>query len=187
MKHRSKSAPAVNESLYERLYLFELECRESLVGRLQLSVAILTAFFGLLGFILVNVNPATQVHTAATALFGVSYLVACGLLCGATWHFVRALWGHTYECLPSAIEILKYQATLNEWFKFKGGRSAAKQHHNEFLVRYFAECATKNAKVNELRYEELHQFTSFIVGAVVPTTIAAVTFVLGGFGSSLPG
>lgn len=172
-------------ALHEKLYFHELDSREKLTARLQLSAAILTAFVGGLVYILyrlgVNIHPTPFAH----AVFVISYVAAVALIAGASWYFVRALWNHSYECLPMATELEKYRTLLGATYQgFPDGDATATSHWEAFLVRYFSECAATNAAVNSTRYECLHKSTSFIVFAIPAAVIATLAFIFGGLAAS---
>lgn len=166
--------------LYEKLYFHELDSRDKLTSRLQLSLAVLTALVGALGYILLRLNLAAA-SPAAGVIFIVSYAIAVALVGSAGWHFIRALWNHSYECLPVATAIEDYRNELINTYKaFEDGAEDVSTHFQDFLGRYFRECASKNAEVNKIRADRLHDSLSFVVYSVVPILISVLSFALGG-------
>jgi hypothetical protein len=167
---------------YEKLYFHELDSREKLTARLQLSLAILTALIALLAYVVSRASLKGDAGPLANAAFLVS--MACGvvLLTTAASHFIKALWGHSYECLPLATEIEEYRALLTETYKeYADGERLSTEHQKKFLVRYFAECAAMNAAVNQKRYKLLHDSISYTVYSLPALILLSLAFTLGGF------
>ncbi|PXX94717.1 hypothetical protein [Halomonas sp. LBP4] len=166
--------------LYEKLYFHELDSRDKLTSRLQLSLAVLTGLVGALGYILMRLN-LEAASPAAGAIFIVSYASAVVLVGSAGWHFIRALWNHSYERLPVATAIEDYRDELVETYKeFDDGAEDVSHHFQDFLGRYFRECAEKNAEVNKIRADRLHDSLSFVVYSIGPILISVLSFALGG-------
>ncbi len=171
---------------YERMYFHELDNREKLTARLQLSLAILTALVALLAYIVSRTTLQSGPGPFAVAAFLVSFASSTATLSASAWFFIRALWGHSYECLPVATEIEKYRELLAETYKdYPDGDSLTATHHKRFLVRYFAECASVNASVNQRRYELLHDCVSCTVYALPALVLLGLVFRFGGFESRI--
>ena len=170
---------------YEKLYFHELDSREKLTARLQLSLAILTALVAAFAYVLSRTTFQNQPGPFATAVFLVSLASSAVLLCAAAIFFVKALWGHSYECLPLANKIEEYRVLLAETYKdYSNGDRLSADYQKKFLVRYFAECASLNASVNERRYQLIHDCLSYTVYALPALVLLGLAFQLGGFAST---
>lgn len=162
-------------ALCERFYFHELECREKLIGRLQLGLAMLTALVGLQAFVILGPSFQWEQAPNAAAVFLVSFILGTVLGVTATVYYVRALCWHSYECMPFAGQIEAYRKELLETYaSYEDGASIALNHHRAFLVVYYADCATRNAKVNAGRYDCLHQSTVFVVLALPFVVLCAL-------------
>src|SRR5690606_32632287 len=121
-----------------------------LTARLQLSLAILTALVAALAYVVSRTSFQSGPGPFAVAVFLVSLASSTVLLCAAATFFIKALWGHSYECLPLANRIEEYRVLLADTYKdYTDGSRLSADYHKKFLVRYFAECASLNASVNE--------------------------------------
>src|SRR3546814_8858614 len=117
--------------------------------------------------------------TLFRSIFLVAYLIASCLIGAACYEFIRALWGHTYECLPVATEIEKYRAQLRSTYEeYEDGVEVSEKHFLEFMARYYSECSSKNAIVNSLRYDRLHDCSSYLVYAAPFLLVSGLVFVL---------
>jgi hypothetical protein len=168
-------------AFHEKLYFHEMDSREKLIARLQLALAILSGLVGVWTYIVSSLDFNGHPGPFTWAVFLVSFATGSGLVATACFKFVKALWGHSYECLPVATEIENYRIKLHETYQeFSDGDETAVDHYRKFLIKYFSECSTHNAKQNALRYKLLHETASFIVYSLPLIFFAALTFILGG-------
>lgn len=171
---------------YEKLYFHELDSREKLTGRLQLSLAILTAFVAAFAYVVSRTTFQSEPGSVAFAVFVASLASSAALLLAAAIFFIKALWGHSYECLPLATKIEEYRLLLTDTYKdYEDGELLSTDYHKRFLVRYFAECASLNASVNERRYKFLHYCVSYTVYSLPALVLLGLAFKLGGFASTI--
>ena len=175
-------------AFHEKQYFHELDCREKLTARLQLTLAMLTAIIAALAYIIVRTTFQSNPSPFASALFLVSMVSSVVLVGAAAIFFVRAVWGHQYECLPVATEIEKYRDLLVQTYKdYENGAGLSSDYYQKFLIRYFSECASSNAAVNRDRYDLLHDSMSNIVYSLPTLVVACLTFKAGGFAGPLAG
>ncbi|PTU32249.1 hypothetical protein [Stenotrophobium rhamnosiphilum] len=166
---------------HEKLYFHELDCREKLIQRLQLTLAILTGIVGGWMYIFSRLNFSGPSQPFVWAIFLVCFACGSVLLAIACFKFVKALWGHSYDCLPVATEIENYRIQMYDTYKeFSDGPETAAGYFRKFLIQYFSECAAHNAKQNAERYDFLHESVSCIVYSIPFILIAAISFLLGG-------
>lgn len=167
---------------YEKMYFHELESREKLTARLQLSLAMLTGLIAVISYVVSRANVEAHPGAFAGALLLVSIVCGVVLLATAVRDYIRALWGHSYECLPYATDIEAYRVLLGETYKgYTDGESLAHKHYKQFLIRYYSECAARNAAVNERRFNLLHECTSYMVYSLPALVALGLIFALGGF------
>src|SRR5690348_1077364 len=82
--------------LYEKLYFHELDCREKLTARLQLSFGILSAIILMVSYVVAHTSLAADPSASAWALFLISMAASVVLAILAATSYVKALWGHSY-------------------------------------------------------------------------------------------
>ena len=170
-------------SLHEKIYFHEIEAREKLTARLQLAFIVLSAIVAAWLHVLSRINFSWDVYPFVSAVFLVAYSIASCLIGAACFEFMRSLWGHSYECLPVAIEIEKYRALLRSTYEtYEDGAEVSKKHFSEFMARYYSECSSKNALVNSLRYDRLHDCTSYLVCAAPFLFVSGLVYVLAQMG-----
>lgn len=170
-------------ALHEKLYFHEIEAREKLTARLQLSFVVLSAIIAAWLYVLGHINFSGQNHPFNLAIFLVAYSIATVLIGVACLEFIRALWGHSYVCLPIATEIEKYRVLLfTTYEKYEDGKDVAEQYFSKFMARYYSECSADNSMVNSRRYDRLHDCTSYLVYSVPYLLISGVVFVLAHMG-----
>lgn len=171
---------------YEKLYFHELENREKLTARLQLTLGLLTVLVGVFSYMATRYNSKAVVTTGVDDVFFLLSALALLLLSAGAWFFVKAFWGHDYHCLPIATTIENYRQTLGTTYKdFVDGDTLASGHYRDFLLKYFAECASSNADVNTVRAHFLHRSNGYILVAIPAVILAAIAFIFGGLGTSL--
>lgn len=175
--------PEKRTAFYEKLYFHELESREKLISRLQFTLAFLTGLVGAWVFMLARLDFNFNASMMGLAVFFVAYVIVSVLLFFSSWYFVAAVWGHAYECLPSAVEIENYRLELHATYKdVPQGQSIAEDYFREFLCRYNRECSTANSSVNELRYRHLYTSTGLAVYSLLPMVVAGFVFIIAGLG-----
>lgn len=168
---------------YEKLYFHELENREKLSARLQLSLGLLTLLAGVFAYMATRYNAKAVVAFGVDDAFFLLTALALILLGTGAWFFVKAFWGHDYHCLPTATTIEDYRKTLGITYRdFADGDALASDHYRDFLIKYFAECASSNAGVNGARADFLHRSNGCILVAIPFAVLAAMTFIFGGLG-----
>ncbi|MDR6992463.1 hypothetical protein [Luteimonas sp. 3794] len=148
-------------ALYERMDHREQEARNKIDSRLQLELAVLTVLGTANAYILLKAVTDEAAGTAWFAIFLVCYVVNVALFVASCFHYVRALWGHDYECLPTARKIEKYWQELGSFYTTAS--NVAEQEMDAAVREYFIKCASMNAEVNTLRSQRLHHSISYAV------------------------
>jgi hypothetical protein len=175
-------------ALYEKYYFHELESLEKLTPRLQLSLTMLSALIGVVIYIVARINFSAEPSVFVRVVFTVTFVLGCVLLVVAAISFLMALWGHTYECLPTAIDVEKYRAELIDTYKaFSDGAETAADYFQKFLLRYYAECAAHNADLNAKRYDALYECLSYMILSLPCIFTSALVFTLGGMAKNAAG
>jgi hypothetical protein len=157
------------------MYFYELDAREKITSRLQLPLAILLAAISFFGVVIKGLNAITLVNDNTTFIVFLAFSFI--VIVVAAGFFVRALWGHTYEFIPTPVETEKYKEQLIATYKeFDDCDNLVEKYLKEYLYRYYSECATKNTHVNDIRSEALHKCISCLVLAAIPLLTTYVLF-----------
>lgn len=172
--------------LQEKYYFYELDCREKLVARLQLTLAVISGLLGVLIYILAHVDLQKYSTTAPWAIFDVVSMAAIGTAAAACWKFVLALWASgSYKVLPTPEKIEEYrQLLVTTYAPYENAVQLAESYFRKFLISYYAKCASHNSKHNENRYELLHDATSFVVFSIPFIVVMAADFIIAGIGKA---
>lgn len=184
------------KDLYEALHFHELEARERISGRLQVSLGLVVALAGALAFLFGNFDQKESGF--AFVLFVILLLGSAACLLWATFHLVRVFWGNTYKEIPSAAEVRKHESELHDYCHSEpppetaaeGTQvTAAQAFENQFkgfLIEKFVNTATHNAKVNDSRSERLHFANRAILLTAGAASFAFIAFTLGSLRSHTP-
>ncbi len=153
-------------TFYEKLYFHEIQVRDSLQGRLQTPLAILVALFTFLGYMLTNVN--TFKMTTEFLIFFGFVLGSLLFLALAVLRFFKSVYNYNYEYLPCADAMEKYRSQLIEFYKENANaRELVEKKISKYILNYFVECSSANAKNNDRRSFNIFLTYRFIVISVV--------------------
>jgi hypothetical protein len=185
-----------NIEIYEKLHFRELQTREQVTSRLQISLGLLVALAGALSFLLGAVD-----REGSGAVFFAFWVLLFGASAALTWAAVRlarVFWGNTYSEFPTAKVVRDYEAGEYSYFfdpppppeLAPPNERTAKELFDEkfkaFLVDKFVNCATKNAKVNDARAEHLHHANRALLVAACIAFIAFIWFTFGNLRTNAP-
>jgi len=161
--------------LYQQMYFYELEAREKITSRLQLPLAILLAALSFFGLMIQGLDVATLARENVTFL--TLLVVSFSAVAVAAGFFVRALWGHTYDFIPTPDVTEGYKEELISTYKeFDDCDDLVAKYLKEYIYRYYSECASKNTHVNDTRSEALHKCNSCLVLAAIPLLATYLLF-----------
>lgn len=185
------------KDLYEALHFHELEARERVSGRLQVSLGLVVALASALAFLFGNFD--RNGSGFAFFLFIILLLGSAGCLLWAAIHLIRVFWGNTYKEMPSAAEIRKHESELHDYYHSEppppevaaqGAQvttaQAFENHFKGFLIEKFVNTATHNAKVNDSRSERLHHANRAILLTTGAASFAFIVFTLGSLSTHAP-
>lgn len=148
-------------NLYEKLYFHELETREKILNRLQIPLAIIVSFVSFYGYIAKGIEFSVGFWNIAI------YIVLCGsisLFAFTLFNFIRAFFNHTYELIPTAIETEKYRLELIDHYQgYPKSDKLVEKAFDDYLYKYYAECATVNTKINDTRASFIHNCNKYLV------------------------
>jgi hypothetical protein len=158
---------------YKQNYDAELAQREHLRSAVGTPIGLLTLIGSALAFMVQKLRVEADWTTALFLI--VAACSAAALVC-ATYCLIRALHGHTYRQLESALQLQLFHRELREWHSTYGnGVLAADREFEQHLQRRYAATADHNAHLNEKRADYLFLTTRRIIlagvfagGALIP-------------------
>ncbi|MDB4077694.1 hypothetical protein N9537_07600 [Porticoccaceae bacterium] len=151
---------------HQRMYFHELEARDKISSRLQLPLAILLATISFYGVLTkgIELDSLAQKNGLYLTLLAISFISVSI----ASVFFVRALWGHSYEYIPTTDETEDYNDLLISKYKeFDNCDDLVSNYLESYLRKAYSKCATKNTHVNDNRSELLHNCNSFLILSAV--------------------
>lgn len=148
-------------NLYEKLYFHELETREKILNRLQIPLAIIVSFVSFYGYVAKGIDLTSGLWNVVLYMF---LLVSLILFTLSLYNFIRAFFNHTYELIPTAVETEDYRNQLIEHYKdYPTSGQLVEDAFDNYLYKYYAECATANTKINDRRSSFIHNCNKWLV------------------------
>ena len=166
-------------NLYEKMYFHEIENREKLLTRLQIPLALLLAMASVISYLIKGIE--LKAFSAWSWVFIVTLLSCFWLYAVSVWSFARGYFGYTYEFIPTAIETEEYRLKLIDTYKgYDNQGELVSRYFNDYLHKYYAECATANAKINDTKSYYIHKCNKNIAALVIPIVAAFLILTLTG-------
>lgn len=148
-------------NLYEKLYFHELETREKILNRLQIPLAIIVSFVSFYGYVAKGIDLSNEFWNV---ILYVLLLLSLILFSLSLYNFIRAFFNHTYELIPTAVETEGYRKQLIEHYKgYATSGQLVEDAFDNYLYKYYAECATANTKINDKRSSFIHNCNKWLV------------------------
>jgi quinol-cytochrome oxidoreductase complex cytochrome b subunit len=168
------------KQFYEKLYFLELESREKVQGRLQLSLTLLLAVIGAVVFLFQNFDYQAGAWAAPRITFVFFLCVGMVLLAASMVFFVNAFYNNSYYLLPDSRKTADYKLELEETYKeFEQSNKLVEAAMDQYLTNYYIEYATFNTQTNDRRAAYVHLCNGALVGAAVLFIFAYVAFYFG--------
>jgi len=71
--------------------------------------------------------------------------------------------------LPSAVESEKYRKELIELYnEYQNRDELVKKYFQEYLFKYYSECASSNTKTNDERSKPIHKYNTYYILNLIP-------------------
>jgi hypothetical protein len=184
------------KDLYETLHFHELESRERVSGRLQVSLGLVVALAGAISFLVGQIDYGT--NGIAFKLFLAVLIGSTGCLLWASWHLKCVFWGNTYKEATYGDEIRAHEVKLHEYYHSDKAQHLLKtgpcstadeaftNHFQGFLVDRFAKSAGHNGRVNDERSKHLHRANRAILFTAAAAFVAFIIFTFGNYRSTAP-
>jgi len=181
--------------IYKDLYYHELDVREKITNRLQITFAFHATALTVLAYMARMIDYASLNYLLG--IFYFSLFVSLGLLAKSILETVYAFWGNTYKGLATADEIENYRKKcldhkdkLDDFNKKNPEQEvaeySAKTKLNDYLYLEFSKCASHNCEVNDVRSKRIHKATKYLLYFCIPFLIASVCFTVFDMDASSP-
>jgi hypothetical protein len=169
------------KKLYEKIYFVEIDARDKIHSRLQLSLTLLLAVGGAVVFLLQNVDYQTGAWTALRAMFVLFFCGGVVVLVVAAGFFVKAFHNSRYRFLPDSRQTADYRAQLEATYaQYEQSRQLVLDALDTYIITYYIDCGAFNTRVNDRRAAYLHSCNGAIIVAAVALMIAYLAFHFGG-------
>lgn len=183
-------------SFYERHFFHELDVKEKITVKAQISfAAIFTIATGATYMLRVLDFDSNLVALGAFIILSAAHFLLLG---AAIILILRAFWDNEFRYMPIASSIADYTNDLEKYnrdisiFNSSNPPAAALEPIDisettaEFLKEKYIECASHNALTNAKRSENLHRGIGWIIYSGFPLFIAAGAFVIFDMDASSP-
>ncbi|MFM4867250.1 hypothetical protein [Aeromonas caviae] len=168
-----------NKDLYEK----ELDSRDRILSRSNISIVILTSYTGAMTYIIQRLNLDSVLSLSFfNALFWILVLFTVVPYILALWYLISVyggVRGHSYLMLPTATIIDEYKNTLDEMYSEYDGM--ANEYFYKYLLLEYQKCASENAIKNDERGKKLQRCTALSFVALVPLVFLFLIFSFSSF------
>ena len=164
-------------SFYKELYLFEMDRKDKFNGRLPVPIGIASVLATGILYYLHNFpdqwSPAAYVLAALLTLGALTWL-------GAVWFLGRALIGHEYGFMPSALAIEDYWQALCQYYEQNPEvEPGLEADFRQFLIAKYTVYADAANRNNRSKAAFLHRAHIGLIAALVLLALAIVPLLLG--------
>jgi len=183
------------QEIYKDLYYHELDVREKITNRLQITFAFHATALTVIAYMSRMIDYQSNIY-----LLGVFYLslfIALIFLSRSIFETIKAFWGNTYKGLASADKIEKYRKNCLQHkndldtYKSKNPSDNIADYSpelkiNNYLYLEFSKCASHNANINDARSKRIHTATKYLLYFCIPFLIVSVLFTVFDMDASSP-
>lgn len=173
--------------LFEKQYFHELEVKERLTNRVQISFALLVGEYTVISYMLRTVDQTRNLYVVIS--FYLLTVLTIGLSACATRLLLKAFRGNVYEGIPLASDTESHHKSLIEHKiavkKYnKDYPDADRQEINieeeidDYLYRQYKERSSKNSIINENRMDWIHDSFGWLLYSAIPLALSCLLFVL---------
>ena len=164
-------------SFYKELYLFEMDRKDRFNGRLPVPIGIASALATGILYYLNSFpdewSPAAVILAALIGLGSLSWAIA-------VWFLGRALIGHEYGFMPSALAIEDYWQDLSRYYEenpnVEPGLEADFRHFLIAKYTVYADAANRN---NRSKAAFLHNAHMWLIASLILLAVAIFPLLLG--------
>lgn len=164
--------------LYEKMYFHEIDMRDKLSQRLQITLAILVVLFGFLGYMLESAS--YTLGNIFAYMFWILFVLATISIFVAVYWFVRSWYGWEYEFLAPADDWEAYRRQLAKTYEeFTECDRLVRQYMNNAIMKHLVDCSSEFTRINDTRSLKLHNANTFIIIGIVVAFLAFIPFWVG--------
>ncbi|EKO3444948.1 hypothetical protein DX883_02880 [Vibrio fluvialis] len=173
-------------SFYEKIYFHEMETREKIFTRTQITFALFFTGYSIASYMLRMLDFTSYKEVAIT--FAVLTIVSGFISLIGVRHLVIAFWGSEYKGMSSPLETDNYRLEVQEYassiVEYNQQYPDNKQPIvdvddmvSQFIYEQLRDCSSHNTKVNDSRFAHTHNSIRWLLVAAIPFLIASVLFV----------
>ena len=162
------------------MFLFEMEARENMTGRLQFAFGFQSVTFAPLAYLLFRAPEVSDMPAAAQGVFVVSFILALVTGVGAMVDYLKALMSPLYRVPATARGMSDFKAKLLEHHQSSPACiDKAYAAFEEYALQLYIRCQSDNAEMNQKRYEALHGSMRWTVSSLASMLVAGLAYGLG--------
>ena len=174
--------------LYQQLYFHELEVKEKLITRLQMTFAFHATVFTIIAYMLRMFDYESKLFLICS--FHSIIIIAVLAIIPSVFYTIDAFWGNTYKGIPSAneterfrknsekheLDMKKYHEDYPE--SINGVKTyLAKEELQDYLYEHYANCSSHNTEINDKRSLRLHSAIKWLLISALPLLAACLLFI----------
>lgn len=164
--------------IFEKMYFHELEYREKIISRLQMTFAIIIAIASVIGAIGQKINIADVFEPSIISLSLASSILSLLL---ATLFFFLGLFRHEYKLMPSAVQCSLYIEQLRQTYSpYEDSEELTHKYFRQFLRNGYAEWSSHNMAINDTRTKHIYKANLFVIIAVAASLVFYVSYKFSG-------
>ncbi|MEZ9016259.1 hypothetical protein AB6E79_05040 [Vibrio lentus] len=181
--------------LYRELYFHEMDVKEKLVARTQISFAIVVTAFTIISYMVRMLDYSSNCY--AVAFFVVFVSISTLVFVGSLWFLIHSFSWNSYRGIPSPAKTDKYRMELIEHSEALVSYNDENPEHQQelydvdevmesYLYENFMACSTHNTEVNDGRSGYARDGFKWVLAALIPLAIASSIFIITDLDTSSP-
>ena len=179
---RTDAIRTQERELFEKMYRFEVERKNSLNSRLGIPISILTLVFGVIAYYLRNLsNLGLDVWSVLFCIFFV------GTLCFVVLtiiSLIRAFYNYAYAYLPRPSQISADVEEIKKYYEHPYFKNCKEQEIERlieddvsFLIgELYSECSEINITRNDAKSRHLHRANTMLIGIIICLFLSSLPF-----------
>ena len=181
--------------MYESLYYHDLNLRESFTARVQWTSALIFSVLTVIAYMARTLDTTTSFKLAFVFYFSIG--LAFFLIINSIVHLKNAVWGNTYQMIPTPIEIDRYRDKLITYNKeiheyniaYPNNKQPIKKvdlELNNFIYGTLRDCSSLNSEINRKRSSCIYDSMKWFMWSTIPLLLACLVFILYDLDASSP-
>ncbi|CAI2312765.1 hypothetical protein [Vibrio parahaemolyticus] len=181
--------------LYRELYFHEMDVKEKLVARTQISFAVVVTAFTVISYMIRMLDYNSNCY--AVAFFVVFVSISTLILIASLWFLIHSFSWRSYRGIPSPSKTDNYRIELIEHRDALVAYNEENPEHQQelydvdevmesYLYENFKVCSTHNTEVNDGRSGYARDGFKWVLTALLPLAIASSIFIIADLDTSSP-